>query len=293
MRSERLRRSYCITVSNFVEIAQITAEIWRFFNFPRSRLPLSWTFKFFLDFNGRNAQDGHTASACQILSKSVKPQPRYGDFSIPSRWRPSAILDLWCVFLDHPRRTFGSLYHCGKFGWNRYSSFNDMQLLLFRNLGLTTPIHAPQIGFLGNLTPKCGVMSSRPSKGTSLRSAKTRHMTYRSSKSVHKCGLGAIPRIKSKKEKGILRNRNRWQVTCSPKPPTISQRHMDLHVWWYTDVVIYSTFRSPWGSKFAHSLYFGYCLIQQLALYLSFSTCLQWRTRDSFLEDQARHEQDN
>jgi len=31
---------------------------------------------------GQNGQEGRIASACQILSKSVKPQPRYGDFSI-------------------------------------------------------------------------------------------------------------------------------------------------------------------------------------------------------------------
>ena len=35
-----------------------------------------------------------TVGACQISSKSVEPRPRYGDFSIFPRWRPSAILDL-------------------------------------------------------------------------------------------------------------------------------------------------------------------------------------------------------
>jgi len=39
-------------------------------------------FSNFGNFNGRNAQFGQTASMCQILSKSVKPRPRYGDFSI-------------------------------------------------------------------------------------------------------------------------------------------------------------------------------------------------------------------
>ena len=37
-----------------------------------------------------------------------------------------------------------------------------------------------------------------------------------------------------------------WQVTCSPRPPTLSQRHVDLHMWSYPDVVIYSKFhRNP------------------------------------------------
>jgi len=36
----------------------------------------------FYSFNGRTAQKGRTASPCHIWSKSVKPRPRYGDFSI-------------------------------------------------------------------------------------------------------------------------------------------------------------------------------------------------------------------
>ena len=38
-------------------------------------------FKFQI-FNGRAAEEGRTASPCQIWSKSVKTRPRYGDFSI-------------------------------------------------------------------------------------------------------------------------------------------------------------------------------------------------------------------
>jgi len=40
-------------------------------------------------FNGRTAQEGRTASPCQICSKSVKPRPRYG----PPSWI--------CVCSDH------------------------------------------------------------------------------------------------------------------------------------------------------------------------------------------------
>jgi len=35
---------------------------------------------------------------------------------------------------------FGGLYHRAKFGRNRCSSFDDMQGLLFRDLGLKMPI---------------------------------------------------------------------------------------------------------------------------------------------------------
>jgi len=99
------------------------------------------------------AQEGRTASPCQIWSKSVKPRPRYGDFWIFPRWRPSAILDLLCVCSYHPQRAFGGLYHCAKFGWNRCNSFDNMHVFLFREFGLKTPIHAPpppkKIGVLG------------------------------------------------------------------------------------------------------------------------------------------------
>jgi len=92
-------------------------------------------------------------SQCQIWSKSVKMLPRYDDFSIFPRWRPSAILDLLCVSLYHPRRAFGGLYRCAKFGWNRCSSFDNMHVFRFCEFGWKTPIRAPKIGFLGDLTP--------------------------------------------------------------------------------------------------------------------------------------------
>ena len=85
-------------------------------------------------------------------------------FDFP-RWRPSAILDLLCGRLDQPRRPFGGLYHCAKFGWNRYSSFDNMQVLLFRDLGLKIPIHAPKIRIFGGFDPLNGELSHRDPKG--------------------------------------------------------------------------------------------------------------------------------
>ena len=43
----------------------------------------------------------------------------------------AAMLDLLCACLDHPRRVFGGLYHCAKFGWNRCSSFDNMHIFRF------------------------------------------------------------------------------------------------------------------------------------------------------------------
>jgi len=76
----------------------------------------------------------------------------YGDFS---RWRPFAILDLLCGWLDHARRPFGGLYYCAKSGWKRCSGFNNMQVLVFCDFGWKMPVHAPfLVGGLGHIFPK-------------------------------------------------------------------------------------------------------------------------------------------
>jgi len=90
------------------------------------------------NFRGGKGQEGQNASPSQISSRSVKLLLRYGNFSICPRWRPSAILDLRWVCLDHPRRAFGGLYHCAKFGWNRWRSFDNMHVLRFQQFGWKT-----------------------------------------------------------------------------------------------------------------------------------------------------------
>jgi len=57
---------------------------------------------------------------------------------------------------DHPRKAFGGLYHCAKFGWNRCSSFENMHVFIFREFGLKTPIHAPKLRVLGVFDPLNG-----------------------------------------------------------------------------------------------------------------------------------------
>ena len=41
-----------------------------------------------------------------------------------------------------------------------------MHFFRFHDFGLKTPIHAPKMGFFGDLTPKMGAISSRTSKCT-------------------------------------------------------------------------------------------------------------------------------
>jgi len=105
------------------------------------------------------------------MAKRVKLRQRdkfRGDRS--NRRRDMAIFGIWrffdfskmaavrhlgfvmCVF-DHPRRVFGGLYRCAKFGWNRCSSFDNMHVFRFPEFGLKTPLHAPKIGFFWDFTP--------------------------------------------------------------------------------------------------------------------------------------------
>jgi len=138
-------------------------EIWQFFDFS------SWgrhhlRFSKFEIFNGQTAQEGQTASLCQIWSKLVKPMPKYGDFSIFPRWRPSAVLDLLCACSNHPQRAFGGLYHCAKFGSNQCRSFDNMHVFRFRKLAWKRLFTPPKLGFVGISPPKWGVISMKPKK---------------------------------------------------------------------------------------------------------------------------------
>ena len=116
-----------------------------------------------------------------------------------SRWRRSAILDLFYACRDQPRRVFGGLHDCAKFGCNRRSNFDSMQIVLFCTLSLKMPTHASKIKVFGRFYPQNEMQYERdPQKAHPW--AETRRMTYRSSKSVHLhwCALGASRRIKQK-----------------------------------------------------------------------------------------------
>jgi len=64
-------------------------------------------------------------------------------------------LGLLCACSVHPRRAFGGLYRCPKFGWNRCRSFDNMHLFRFRKFGFKTPIHGTKFGF-GGISPLNG-----------------------------------------------------------------------------------------------------------------------------------------
>ena len=83
-----------------------------------------------------------------------------------------------CVF-GAPTKGICDLYHCAKSGWNRCSSFDNMQFLLFRELGLETPVYAvtPQNWRFGGFDPINGELSHRdPQNAVTV--AETRHMSH-------------------------------------------------------------------------------------------------------------------
>jgi len=181
----------CVNVPNFVWIGQTVAKMWRFLIFQMGgRRHLG--FSKFQNFNAQKGQRGQTASSYQFLWRLVKPLMRYGNFSIFPRCRPSAILDLCCACLDHQWRVFGSLYHYSKFGWNLYRSFDDMQVLIFCDLGLKTPIRAPKIVFLlGDLTPGMGTsLIATPKRQFLAR----KHVTWRIDRQNRSTGAGCASR---------------------------------------------------------------------------------------------------
>jgi len=74
--SDASRRSNSVAVPNLVDISQTAAEIWWFFDFSRWRPLPSWIFIFFSNFNGWKAQEGRTASLCQIWLENVYSCPQ-------------------------------------------------------------------------------------------------------------------------------------------------------------------------------------------------------------------------
>ena len=131
---------------------------------------------------GRNMR--HYAKICEDRSNRSRDM---ADFRF-LRLRPSAILDLFYAFWDHPRRVFGGPCDCAKFGCNRRSNFDSMRVKL------ENAYSRPKKGFCGILPPKWRAIWTRPKKAHPW--AESRRMTYRSSKSVHACALGASRRIK-------------------------------------------------------------------------------------------------
>jgi len=93
-----------------------------------------------------------------IFAKIGRTVPEIWPILDFSRWRLSAILDLFYACWDHPQRVFGGLCDCANCGCYRRSNFDSMQILIFYTLSLKMLIHAPKIRVLGILPPKWGAV---------------------------------------------------------------------------------------------------------------------------------------
>jgi len=181
-------------VPNFVEIAQTAAEIWPFFDFLR------WRPSAILDF-----QKLKISASVPIRRANMRHRTKFredrsnrsGDIADFRFFNMAAVryLEWFYVCWDNPRRVLGGLCDCAKVGCNRSSNFDSMQILIFCTLSLKIPIHAPRIGFLGEFYPQNGEQHEQDPQKAHPR-AEAHRMTYRSSKSVHVCGLGASRSIK-------------------------------------------------------------------------------------------------
>ena len=89
--------------------------------------------------------------------------------------------------LDHARKVFHGFCDCAKFGCNRRSNFDSIQVLIFCTLSLKMPIHDPKMRAFGEFNRDNGEQYERdPQKALSCK--ETHCITYRSSKSDQCCG---------------------------------------------------------------------------------------------------------
>jgi len=149
-------RPRCITVPNFVKIGRSIAEILLFFEFSRWPPPPSWIFeiaKFYRLLRSRGWKHISMPNFVRI-DQSVTKLIRFIDFSI---WRPSAILDWFGAYLDHPQWALGGLYCSAKFGFDRCSSFYNMNISIFGTFGWKILSHTPKIGVFGQFDPINGI----------------------------------------------------------------------------------------------------------------------------------------
>ena len=105
------------------------------------------------NFNSTSAVRVQYASLYQISSKSVKRLQRWR-FNGFFKMAASAILDMSCVYWDHPRRLLGGLYCCAKLGLNRCCTFDNMKVLIFCVFGLKCLFTPQKLGFWGISPPK-------------------------------------------------------------------------------------------------------------------------------------------
>ena len=134
---------------------RFVAEILRFFEFSKWPPPPSWIFEI-TKFYWLLGQRGSRCISMPNFVKISKSVAKILIFFAFSRWQPFAILDSFGAYLDHPQWILWGLYHSAKFGYDRCSSFYNMNISIFVTFGWKMPIHPPpqkKWFFLGNMIP--------------------------------------------------------------------------------------------------------------------------------------------
>jgi len=181
----------CVTPLNFVMIGRTVGELWWFNSFQNGGYPPSWIFH----SSKYLRPTGFRCSMCSTVSISWRSANHCWDMAIYRFFQNGGRPPSWIfshVFGPLAESIWRSLSVC-KFGWNRCSSFDNVQVFIFCELGFKVPVHDPK--WVWGFSPKLGIHTSRPDLQKAWVCAETRHMTYRSLKSVHRCGLGSSRRI--------------------------------------------------------------------------------------------------
>jgi len=118
--------------------------------------------------------EGGDVSACQFYrNRSIGCEDikifRFFMTAAAANW------DLFGAYLDH--QVLGGLYHSAKFGYDRCSSFYNMNISLFGAFGWKMPIHVPKIGVFGQFDPSNGLQyQPKPKKAHPCMSP--RHLSH-------------------------------------------------------------------------------------------------------------------
>jgi len=157
--SARPRR---ITVPNFIKIDRSVAEILQFFKLSRWPQPPCWIFeiaKFYWLLGSRGSRRIFMPDFVKI-GQSVAKILRFFNFS---RWRPPPSWISFGAYLDHSQWVLVGHCHSAKFGYDRCSSFYNMNISIFDAFGYSRP---KNWGFGAIWSPKWGQYQRKPKRHT-------------------------------------------------------------------------------------------------------------------------------
>jgi len=134
-----------------------------------------------------------------------------------------------------PQSVIGSLYWCAKFGWKLLVSIT-WKLEYFVWLAWKCLFALTKLGFLGDLTSKCGDISTELPKDTSVR-GRTSYDPW-----IVKIGLPVQP-VRMTKRPKKTKETLQWQTDYSPSRPMSSGLNM---VWQFGALWAVSSYIKMW-----------------------------------------------